>query len=202
LDQRDYIKNSLKIYSDLLENISNSFLNQQLKMIEEFRAFIDSSQEVFLRKNLPGHFTASSFILCKERKKLLMTHHLKLNKWLQLGGHADGESVLHQVALNEAFEESGLDDVRFLNYNFFPNPQVPLIFDIDCHFIPKNSKDPEHYHFDVRYLLCIDHDQEVKISGESLDLRWIDLHEVYLYNNEPPIARCISKIKKLHSQLI
>lgn len=202
MDKREYIKNALKIYSDLLENVSISFFEQQSKMIEKFRRFIESSEEIFLRKNLPGHFTGSAFILCKERKKLLMTHHLKLKKWLQLGGHADGESILHQVALNEALEESGLNNIRFSNYNFFPNPQAPLIFDIDCHFIPKNSKDPEHYHFDVRYLLCIDHDQEIKISRESLDLKWIDLDEVYLYNNEASIDRCVNKIKELHLQLI
>jgi len=41
-------------------------------------------------------------------ERVLLTHHKKLGKWLQLGGHSDGNSNMLDVALKEAKEESML----------------------------------------------------------------------------------------------
>lgn len=75
---------------------------------------------------------------------VLLTHHRKLGAWFQLGGHADGESDVSKVALQEALEESGLQDLELVGEH---------IFDIDIHLIPARKGDPDHYHFDVRFLV-------------------------------------------------
>ena len=56
----------------------------------------------YARARLEGHFTASSWLLDSARSRVLLTHHRKLDRWLQLGGHADGERDLRAVALKEA----------------------------------------------------------------------------------------------------
>lgn len=96
-----------------------------------------------------------------------LTLHKKLGFWLQLGGHADGDSNLLSVAIKEAYEESGLNNISVLSEE---------IFDIDIHYIPKFKSVPGHYHYDVRFLLknC-DDDDKIKISDESNDLRWFNV---------------------------
>ena len=68
----------------------------------------------FERSLLHGHFTASVWVINESKDKALFTHHAKLNCWLQLGGHADGNEDLRIVAMQECQEESGLSDFQFL----------------------------------------------------------------------------------------
>jgi 8-oxo-dGTP pyrophosphatase MutT (NUDIX family) len=69
--------------------------------------FVEEQRECLLRSCVPGHLTGSAWIVSPDRTRTLLTHHLKLDKWLQLGGHADGDGDLAAVALREAQEESG-----------------------------------------------------------------------------------------------
>lgn len=91
-----------------------------------------------------------------------MTHHRKLDRWLQLGGHADGDRDLPAVALREAEEESGLSDLRVL----------PEVFDLDRHWIPERGDVPGHWHYDVRYVVRCDGTEDFVVSDESHDLAW------------------------------
>ncbi|GIS73179.1 MAG: hypothetical protein CM1200mP10_27560 [Candidatus Neomarinimicrobiota bacterium] len=75
--------------------------------------FLDEETGYFLRNNYNGHFTGSAWIISPDKSYILMTHHKKLGKWIQLGGHADGESDLLKVALREATEESGINNLKF-----------------------------------------------------------------------------------------
>ena len=104
-------------------------------------AFLEVPQ-CFERSLDKDHFTASSWLIDKSANKVLLMHHRKLDKWLQLGGHADGDSNLLRVAIKEAQEESGIQDIK---------PVHKHIFDIDIHDVPG------HRHFDVRFLLNILH---------------------------------------------
>lgn len=129
---------------------------------EQLLQFIRSTPDCFERSHAAGHITGSAWLLNPSGDKALMTHHRKLRRWLQPGGHADGQSDTAAVALREATEESGIEGIRLLN---------EAIFDIDIHLIPARPGEPEHYHYDIRYLLQAPHEQFV-VSDESEALEW------------------------------
>ena len=81
-----------------------------------FRDFVHDNAKCFDRSNMPGHITGSALVLNQDLSKVLLTHHKKLGMWLQLGGHADGHHIAHEVAMTEALEESGLKGLEFLSY--------------------------------------------------------------------------------------
>jgi 8-oxo-dGTP pyrophosphatase MutT (NUDIX family) len=142
----------------------------------------------FKRERLEGHFTASAWIVNKRRTHSLLTLHGKLNRWLQLGGHADGNENLLEVAMTEAREESGLTSLRLVDKQ---------IFDIDKHIIPQRGDVPEHFHFDVRYLIEAELDEPLIISKESNDLAWINFDSIEdMIGFNPSIVRMLEKTNK------
>lgn len=127
-----------------------------------FQALLKRGPGVFERDHPHGHFTGSAWLVSADAQRVLLTHHRKLGRWLQLGGHADGEFDLAQVALREANEESGLADLSVL----------AEIFDLDCHWIPARGAEPGHWHYDVRYIVRAGADEAFRVSAESLALAW------------------------------
>ena len=101
-----------------------------------FLNFVKDNPSCFARENLLGHITASAIIIDYSFENILLTHHRKLNKWLQLGGHSDGDPDTEAVAMREAKEESGLEDLVFLTWG-----QGGEILDLDIHLIPQNKKE-------------------------------------------------------------
>ena len=147
--------------------------------------FLDEETGYFLRNNYNGHFTGSAWIVSPDKSSILMTHHKKLGKWIQLGGHADRESDLLKVALREATEESGIQQFKVLSEE---------IFDLDIHEIPQINSELRHLHYDVRFLLEADPDGEAVItSNESHDVSWIQIADVAELNAEVSIQRMINK---------
>jgi 8-oxo-dGTP pyrophosphatase MutT (NUDIX family) len=127
------------------------------------------AQRCFHRDHLPGHITASAWIVDEPKTHALLVHHAKLNKWLQPGGHADGDENVLQVATREVNEETGLTDFSML---------VPGIFDLDIHPIPARKDFPEHLHYDIRFAFHASAKTQLKLSDESHDLKWVDLKEI------------------------
>ena len=131
--------------------------------------FMDEHEDCFERSQPEGHFTGSAWIVNYDNSVFLLTLHKKLGKWLQCGGHADGDSDIIRVAEREAFEESGLKSLELVSPEIFDVG----IFDIDAHQIPDWNGTPAHWHLDVRFLLRqTDPNETIKISDESLDLKW------------------------------
>lgn len=116
----------------------------------------------FHRETQAGHFTGSAWLVSADGSRVLLMLHRKLGRWLQPGGHADGEMDLASVALREAEEETGLRDLEVL----------PEIFDIDRHIIPARRDEPEHWHYDVRYVVVARGDETFVVNEESLALAW------------------------------
>lgn len=161
---------------------------------EEEAAFIDGFIELteddlaFKRERLAGHFTASAWIVNPGRTHTLLTLHRKLGRWLQLGGHADGNENLAEVALKEAEEESGLKNLRLVESS---------IFDLDKHIIPERPHVPEHFHYDVRYLIEADIQEKLVISNESVSLAWFTFDSVVdMIGYNPSILRMLEKTSK------
>lgn len=153
---------------ELLDLYERDFPEERA-IVLRIRELVSAHPDCFERTCLPGHITGSAWILSPDHRSVLLTHHRKLDRWLQLGGHADGESNPFQVALREAQEESGL-----LHLFPLPDPARPLPIDLDVHEIPARPGEPAHFHHDVRYLLVAAPDQRLVISDESNDLRWIE----------------------------
>lgn len=91
----------------------------------------------------------------------MLTHHRKLDRWLQLGGHADGDGDLAAVALREAEEESGMSGLTLQGG----------VFDLDRHLIPARGDEPAHWHYDVRFVVRAS-DEVFQVSEESHSLAW------------------------------
>jgi 8-oxo-dGTP pyrophosphatase MutT (NUDIX family) len=119
----------------------------------------------FSRERLEGHFTGSAWLVSQDGQRVLLTHHRKLQRWLQLGGHADGDADLAAVALREAEEESGL-------HGLFLEGEV---FDLDRHWIPERADVPGHWHYDVRYVVRAGDHEAFAVSEESLALAWVEI---------------------------
>lgn len=173
---------------DILKKLTDyqrTYFNEK-KTVQEFRLFIEKAPQCFERTHESGHITGSAFVLSADQSCVLFTLHTKLQKWFQLGGHADGYPLIHEVALKETIEESGIS-------KFFPHPYSTIPIDLDIHEIPSNKKEKAHLHYDVRFVF---HSQENNFicSNESLSLKWIPLDEIPLYNNDPSIMRVIKKI--------
>ena len=148
---------------------------------------IAENPDYFLRTTPTAHFTASAVLLSPDKRKALFTLHRKLNRWLQLGGHADGETNLSLTALREAQEESGILQIELLSHE---------AIDLDIHWIPQ-GKEPGHFHYDMRFLLWSPTADLPKCSEESHALEWFSLEHPF---EEPSLTRLLMKAKGLLSR--
>lgn len=137
--------------------------------------------------------TGSSWLTNPEDGRILLTHHKKLNRWLQLGGHMEDvdEGKVANTALREAQEESGIMGLKPLSHH---------IFHLGIHYIPHSERAKDHslwlqpdgslsnahFHFDVCFLHHTDHNnaRNIKPSHESHDLRWFSLPEILTMNEQ------------------
>ncbi len=156
----------------------------EIKFKEDTLKFIKANKNCFERSNKEGHITGSAWLLNKDMSKALLMHHTKLDRWFQLGGHADGESDILRVAIKEAQEESGINDIV---------PVHSKIFDIDIHLIPENKKEKAHYHYDVRFLLKVTSNEDIIQNRESKELRWISKNKSELPTDSSSVQRMFNK---------
>lgn len=157
---------------------------QEQQFKDTMLAFIEQHENCFERTLEIGHITASAWLLNKNKTHALLMHHAKLDKWVQVGGHCDGDPNVLRVAIKEAQEESGIQSIEPLSRD---------IFDIDIHLIPANAKEKEHYHYDVRFLLHVTSDEEVVRNNESKELRWISKNSDELPTHSASILRMFHK---------
>ena len=167
---------------NLLEKYSPTEVEKPFKA--QIIEFVENHEDCFERSQLSGHITASAWLVNKDNSKALLMHHTKLDRWFQLGGHCDGDSDVLAVAIKEAQEESGINSIAPLSSD---------IFDIDVHKIPARKNEPEHYHYDIRFILQVTSDEDVVQNRESKELRWISKDPAELPTNEPSVVRMFNK---------
>jgi len=160
---------------------------EEAAVLDRISSFVDAHPDCFSRELAVGHITGSAWILDSTGTRALLTHHKKLDIWVQLGGHADGDPDVEQVAYREAIEESGLVGLQFVEQ---------ALFDIDIHPIPARGQEAAHYHYDCRFLFRAVDDDYV-VSDESHDLRWVPLDEMPAVTTEPSITRMVDKTRVL-----
>ena len=135
---------------------------------ERMLAFAREHPDALHRSCRAGHFTASALVVDAPRRRALLTLHAKLGRWLQLGGHCDGDGNLAAVALREAIEESGIPDLVI----------DPRPLDLDVHVIPARPGEPEHLHLDTRFRVVAPPGAVPVASAESHALRWFRPEEL------------------------
>ncbi len=177
---RQHLKDKLSNYSPMDEN--------EALMLIDIMEFVEKHRNCFDRELSVGHITGSAWIIDNDRTHALLTHHKKLDRWLQLGGHSDGDADTLAVALKEGREESGLVDINAISEG---------IFDVDVHLIPARKTEPDHFHYDIRFLLEADRNTPLIISEESNDLAWVALDDIEQLVDDQSILRMLRKTREL-----
>ncbi|MBT6207658.1 MAG: NUDIX hydrolase [Francisellaceae bacterium] len=179
--KKEFLINLLKKYDS--GYLAEQFFKQQMLDL------LSISDNCFERSCRVGHFTASSWLLNSAGTKALLMHHAKLDRWLQLGGHCDGDADVLKVAIKEAQEESGIISIK---------PVSEEIFDLDVHLIPTIKQEAPHYHFDIRFLLQqVNSEEPLVLNRESKSLEWFSPNKNTLPTNDISIIRMLEKWNKL-----
>ena len=199
-DERVYLLSQLREYRNSW--VQGKFCypgfneREEFEHLQTFERFVNETPRCFARSTLAGHVTGSALVTDAALSQVLLTHHRKLGKWLQLGGHADADVHPERIALREAREESGLGNLALLPYeSFFLLGSCETIpFDLDIHVIPERKDTPAHTHYDIRFLLIADASQPIHRSEESNDLGWIAVDEAYGLTGERSMHRQFDKL--------
>jgi len=178
---------------ELLENYIP--YNEQEKNDKEMMLdYINTYEDVLTRDNRVCHFTASSWIVNKERTKVLMAYHNIYQNWAWTGGHCDGDNDLLRVALKEAQEETGIENFKVLSNGIYSLEIVA----VNSH-MKKGAFVPTHLHLNGTFLLEADENDMVKIKpDENSGVKWIDIGQTVEITNE----ECMKPIyQKLNEKL-
>ena len=141
---------------------------------------------------VPGHFTASAFLLSPNQQEICLIYHGKLHLWLQPGGHIEPTDIgVVEAAKREVMEETGNLDFALFDIR---NP----IFDLDIHTIPESPKRnaPAHDHFDVRMLFQA-HSPTLVAGDDALDARWVPIGDVKDAGTDQSVMRAVEKLRAL-----
>ncbi len=153
---------------------------------------IDTFNNILTRENEIAHFTASNWVVNKEKTKVLMIYHNIYKSWAWTGGHADGESNLLKVALRELEEETGLKNLKILSDGIYGLQ----ILTVDGH-IKKGKYVASHLHLDCCFLIQADENEETRIKeDENSGVKWISIEEAIKVTNEEKMIPIYSKLNE------
>lgn len=134
-------------------------------------------------KSLKRDFTATGYVINRERTKILVIFHNKLQKWLPAGGHIEPNELPHEAALREVFEETGIRACILSD-----DPDIGLKGEVDCQIprpycllyqiIPQSSKDVEHIHVDFVYAMEAETSTLKAKEEEVSKVEWLTKEEI------------------------
>jgi len=152
----------------------------ELTTVRSLQDFVRDTPTCFERTTLAGHITASAWVTDPSDTRVVLMLHRKLARWLQPGGHADGDSDLERVARKEVREETGLDSLTLTSAG---------IFDIDIHQIPAQAQIPQHLHYDVRFAFRALQPEKFAGNDESLEITWTPISALSAANVDDSVLR-------------
>lgn len=161
---------------DLKEQIEKyiPYNEQEEKDKNTMLKYINTFDDVLTRNNEFGHFTASSWVVNKEKTKVLMIYHNIYKSWAWTGGHADGESDLLSTAIRELKEETGVKNVRIINNDIF---SLEIIC-VNGH-VKKGKYVSSHVHLNLTYLLEVDENEMLRTKeDENSGVEWINIEDL------------------------
>ena len=154
---------------------------QEARDVEELLRRLRSGEELYTRDNASAHLTASAWVVSPDRRQVLLAYHNLYRSWAWLGGHADGERDLLNVALREVREESGLSDVR---------PVTDALYSVEILTVDGHEKRGKyissHLHLNVTYLLEAAPSSPVRCKpDENSRVGWFALEDALAASTEP-----------------
>jgi 8-oxo-dGTP pyrophosphatase MutT (NUDIX family) len=163
---------------------------QEEKDKEIILSCVDNFEDILTRNNPTAHITSSSFVINRNRDKVLMVYHNIYNSWSWTGGHADGDDDLLAVAIKEAKEETGVTKIQLINKNIFSLDILPVFG-----HMKKGKYVSAHLHLSVTYLLQGDENEALIVKeDENSDVKWIPIDEINDYCNEPHMNKVYGKL--------
>lgn len=165
--------------------------NEQEKSDKELMLkYINDFSDVLTRNNPLCHFTASNWIVNKDKTKVLMIYHNIYDSWAWTGGHADGDSDLLHVAKKEAEEETGLNDLKLLSDVIY----AIQILTVDPH-VKRGKFVSSHLHLDCCFLFEADEEELIRVKeDENSGVKWINIEDACVITNE-------GKMKPIYKKL-
>jgi 8-oxo-dGTP pyrophosphatase MutT (NUDIX family) len=152
--------------------------------------FIKKNDNSLTRDNKVAHVSSSGFILNKRMDKALMVYHKIYRSWSWTGGHADGESDLLKVALEEAREETGIENVK---------PLTEKIVTLDVLTVPSHFKHGKfvsaHLHLSIAYVLIADDTDRLMVKeDENSGVKWMKIKDIEKEVNELDMKLVYNKL--------
>ena len=178
VNRRSALENWLQAYT-AIDPRERAFQTQMLELVR-------APGDPFSRSHfVPGHFTASAFIVSPDRTAVLLILHAKLKRWLQPGGHvAEEDTDVLEASRREVAEEVGLTDLPLAQ---------PGIFDLDVHPIPPLKQEPAHSHFDVRFAFSAP-SLNFQAGSDARAARWVKLSDVSEVESDESVLRALRKL--------
>lgn len=156
----------------------------EIKTVQRTRDFLTDSENPFPKSNLPGQVTASAIPYRPDTGEILFIWHEKLQRWLQPGGHVEGEDdSLEAAAIRELEEETEIQ------IDGLHNQSTGQLIDLDIHPIPEKGLYPEHFHYDFRFVFEIS-----KETGIPVKHRWFTIEEL-IASGDASLSRYARKLK-------
>ena len=170
---RDPARSRQRLRDAVVEESQEAARAQVLELLDRIGAPLAD------RSTSPGHLTGSALVVDPSTGRMVVLLHAKLRRWLQPGGHADGDHELAGVALREATEETGIDGLVVL---------VPAV-DVDVHTVDHGDALGEHLHLALLFVVVAPPGSVAPGNHESLELRWLDLAELEDLADESGLVR-------------
>lgn len=154
--------------------------------------FIKRNPDALNRDNLVAHITSSSIVVNEKMDKVLFAYHNIYDSWGWLGGHNDDNPDLLQVALKEAQEETGIQNVRPFNDKIM---MIDIIY-VENH-IKHGKYVSDHLHLNATYLLIANDQDDLTVKpDENQGVKWFNIDDVLHHITEPRMEPIYQKAFK------
>lgn len=157
---------------------------------KQILCYNDLFDDLLTRQNTIAHFSSSGFIINQERTKTLFIHHKIYKTWCWTGGHVDGNPNFGQVALREAYEETGLEHLALFSNQIASLDIIPVIGHL------KHGKwVSAHQHLSVAYvILANEEDPLIQNKVETNGIKWVAFDQIAEMSGEAEMIPIYEKL--------